>query len=164
MKLTPPQPVALLALLRDGARGTELLLGRKLRGFGQGNIVLPGGKIDPGESAPQAAVREFLEETGIRVHLADLEKAARVTFTFPANPRADMDCAVFTTRRASGIPTASEELEPLWFPIEELPASQMWEDSPLWLPPLAAGVRFTAKITLAEDNLAVQSIDFEPWD
>ncbi|MGP9649486.1 8-oxo-dGTP diphosphatase [Glutamicibacter sp. AOP38-B1-38] len=161
--VTQPQPVALLALLHEGTRGTELLLGRKLRGFGQGNIVLPGGKIDPGESAQHAAMREFREETGVCVQSADLTFAARVTFTFPANPRANMDCAVFTARIASGMPVPSEELEPLWFPVGELPVRQMWEDSPLWLPALAAGERFTAKIILAADNLAVQSIDFEPW-
>ncbi len=30
---------------------------------------LPKGKLDPGEAAPEAAVREILEETGYRVHL-----------------------------------------------------------------------------------------------
>lgn len=33
------------------------------------DISLPKGKLDPGEAAPEAAVREILEETGYRVHL-----------------------------------------------------------------------------------------------
>ena len=39
---------------------------------GSGWYVTPGGGIDPGESAEQAAVRELAEETGLRVASADL--------------------------------------------------------------------------------------------
>lgn len=35
----------------------------------QNDVTLPKGKVDPGESVQEAAVRETFEETGIRVHL-----------------------------------------------------------------------------------------------
>ena len=50
---------------RRGAGGPELLLIRRNRhGFDEWS--LPKGKLDPGESYPEAAVREVEEETGVR--------------------------------------------------------------------------------------------------
>jgi 8-oxo-dGTP diphosphatase len=43
-----------------------VLLGR--RADGDPSWVFPGGKIEPGEDAEAAAVREVLEETGLSVH------------------------------------------------------------------------------------------------
>ncbi|QDY67907.1 NUDIX domain-containing protein [Glutamicibacter halophytocola] len=159
-----PRPVALVALLAERDGNAQILLGRKLRGFGQGKIVLPGGKNEPGESSRQAAVREFFEETGLRVSGPDLQLAARIEFRFSSLPAADMDCMTFIARSAEGQAASSDELEPLWFRIDQLPVDQMWQDSKTWLPQLAAGQRFTARIVLASDNISVQTIDFDPWD
>lgn len=51
-------------------RGDEVLIG--LRGAGRplgGFWEFPGGKVEQGETCEQAAVREALEETGIRVSI-----------------------------------------------------------------------------------------------
>lgn len=106
--------IALVALVQHREGDVQILLGRKRRGFGQGNIVLPGGKIEPGETAKQAAIREFAEETGLRVAAEDLELAAQINFRFPAQPAADMQCAAFIARKATGQLELTEELEPLW--------------------------------------------------
>ena len=44
--------------------------------------ALPKGKIDPGESAPETAVREVREETGVEGHL--VEKLGDVRYTYTA--------------------------------------------------------------------------------
>lgn len=56
----------LCLLVRENllARGSEVLLGRKKRGLGAGNITGVGGHVEPGETASQAAARELKEETG----------------------------------------------------------------------------------------------------
>ena len=54
----------LLFVIRDG----QILLIRKKRGLGQGNINGPGGKLEPGETALEAALRETREEIGITAH------------------------------------------------------------------------------------------------
>ena len=50
---------ATLMFIRDGH---EVLLMRKLRGIGAGKINAPGGKIEPGETPLEAAIRETQEE------------------------------------------------------------------------------------------------------
>ena len=156
--------VALVALLQEREGSLHVLLGRKRRGFGKGNIVLPGGKIEPGESAVQGAIREFREETGLVLAPQELELAAHINFRFPAQPAADMECATFIARQATGQQEITEELEPLWADPAVLPVEQMWQDSPLWLPKLVAGGNFTVEIVLAPDNISVQEISFEDWD
>lgn len=160
MTQSKPQAVALLLLTRLGSNGIEVLLGRKLRGFGQGKIVAPGGKIEPLESAQAAARREFLEETGLIVEPEQVHYQAKVCFRFPANPRADMDCAVFASQQAHGKMQRTDELEPLWVLLDALPEEQMWQDSPLWLPRILAGERLCVTVVLNADNETVHQITF----
>ena len=60
----PQIRATLMFVLRDAAfgGGQEVLLIRKKRGIGAGKINGPGGKIDPGESPLQCAIRETREE------------------------------------------------------------------------------------------------------
>lgn len=53
---------------RAGAREPELLLIRRFR-HGQDEWSLPKGKLDPGESYADAAIREVAEETGVHARL-----------------------------------------------------------------------------------------------
>ena len=57
--------VDVAACVVRGSDGRILLAERTARQVGPGYWELPGGKIDPGESAPQAAARELREEIGI---------------------------------------------------------------------------------------------------
>ena len=111
----PTQVVLCLPVLR-GLNGTQVLLGLKKHGFGAGRVVAPGGKIEPGESPVQAAVRELHEETSVVAESESLEPAARVYFRFPYAPAADMDCTVFLARDFTGPAKATDELEPAWYP------------------------------------------------
>jgi 8-oxo-dGTP diphosphatase len=47
-------------------RGREVLLVKRGQKLGQGLWSLPGGKVEVGETVANAALREVLEETGIR--------------------------------------------------------------------------------------------------
>ncbi|RNI19930.1 8-oxo-dGTP diphosphatase [Flexivirga caeni] len=139
--------MCLVFLLRDAPNGPEVLLGLKQRGFGTGRIVGVGGHVEPGESDPAAAVREAFEETGFRIDPADLADAGRVVFRFPADPASDMSVALYRATAWTGELTASDELDPQWFPVAAVPTSRMWDDSRIWLPHVLRGETIDADIT-----------------
>jgi 8-oxo-dGTP diphosphatase len=58
------------AVVRDD--GGRLLLVRRGHDPGRGSWSLPGGRIEPGESAVEAAAREVREETGLEVAINEL--------------------------------------------------------------------------------------------
>ena len=62
-------------------QGRVLLLKRSADGDAEGLWALPGGKIEDGENAAGAAVRETLEETGYRVGSPGEVLMRRVTDT-----------------------------------------------------------------------------------
>jgi 8-oxo-dGTP diphosphatase len=64
----------------------QVLLGRKKKGLGLGNIVGLGGKLEPGESALDAAVREVEEESGLTVTADALTPMGVLTYLFPHRP------------------------------------------------------------------------------
>ncbi len=55
-----------------------LLAGQKLRGFGAGEMVFPGGKPTGHESSSETAIRELHEETGLVISPAELKFLGRL--------------------------------------------------------------------------------------
>nr|WP_225911062.1 8-oxo-dGTP diphosphatase [Dermacoccus sp. Tok2021] len=133
------------------------MLGEKLRGFGQGRMVVPGGKVDPGEAPRRAAARELFEETSLRVNDADLDARGVVTFAFPDGGGVDMRVHVFVTDAAAGEPKDSDELLVTWVPVDALPTSRMWPDNVHWLPAALAGGFDEATFTYAADGATLAS-------
>ncbi len=65
-----PRPVAGAAVV--ALRGDDVLLVRRGREPRKGAWSLPGGSIEPGETAREAARREALEETGLRLIIGEV--------------------------------------------------------------------------------------------
>ncbi|MGD0554536.1 MAG: NUDIX domain-containing protein [Streptosporangiaceae bacterium] len=156
--MNPPPMMCLCFLVRDG----QVLLGRKKRGFGEGRIVGPGGKVEPGERPVEAAAREVAEETGLQVAQQDLTKVAWITYRFPARPAWDQDARVFATQRWSGEVVESDEIEPRWWPTDALPLDDMWDDARYWLPKVVAGDRVRVAAVFAADCATVATIEVTP--
>jgi len=149
--------VAVTYLIRSAPGGNEVLLGRKLTGLGAGRVVGPGGKLEGEETAAEAAAREVLEEVGILVPVGVLQPVARLSYEFPHRPQWSQASTAFLAREWAGEPMRSEELDPAWFPVADLPLDEMWDDARLWLPRALAGEFVSAECSYAADNSTVDS-------
>jgi len=147
--------VVVVYLLRDGADGPEVLLGEKRRGLGTGRLVGPGGKCEPGETAVETAVREVREEVGLRLDAVDLEARGTLDYRFPYRPSWSQVSDVFVCRRWQGSPSGSDELEPRWIPVADVPYGAMWDDAKFWLPGVLRGGSVRARFTFADDDATV---------
>ncbi|MDN4615357.1 NUDIX domain-containing protein [Leifsonia sp. F6_8S_P_1B] len=115
-------PAAVYLCLRDD-RGRVLLLRRAGTGYRDGELALPAGHIEPGESATAALLRETREELGLDLP-ADAVRMVLVQHGI-ADGLAYVDF-VFAAVLARGMrpriaePDKASEL--LWAPLDELPA------------------------------------------
>ncbi|MEZ5557312.1 MAG: 8-oxo-dGTP diphosphatase [Pseudomonadales bacterium] len=146
-----PQQTGTLLFVLDGAK---VLLIRKLRGHGAGKINGPGGKLEPGETPLQCALRETEEETGVRAR--SLRLAARLRFL-------DLDDDdwlgfIFVARDFTGVVRASDEAIPVWCPVDALPFEQMWDDDRIWLPRVLAGERLEGDFLFQRGRLLAHQL------
>lgn len=123
-------------------RNNEVLLLKKSAGlFGQGKWNAPGGKILPGETAKECAIREVLEETELTI--SSLQQIATVYF-YKYDKRADPDWKVhvFVSHHFTGTAVDGREGVVKWFSIDALPFDEMWEDDRHWSRLVFEGKRF----------------------
>jgi len=136
---------------------TEVLLGEKLTGLGVGKFVGAGGKLESGESARAAAVREVAEELGVIVIARDLVAISDITYPFVDKDEWSQRSFGFIARTWAGTPAATAELAPRWFPIDAIPFDRMWADARLWLPRALDGEFVDATYSFRADGSMVDS-------
>ena len=156
--------VSLCFLLRSHNGIREVLLGLKRTGFGAGRVVALGGKIDGAETALDAAVREVAEESGITLAPDALERAGRISWSFPAAPRTNMVAFLFRADAGAATAVPSEEIEPQWYGVDAIPWGGMWQDAPAWLPAVLQDRVIDARIVMAEDNEGVAAVAVDRGD
>ena len=138
-------------------RGEEVLLIRKKRGIGAGKINAPGGKIEPGESAAEGAIRETEEEVGL--HATGLRQMGELHFQF-ADGMA-LHCTVFHSKQFSGEAIETDEAIPIWTQIASIPYDEMWEDDIHWLPGMLAGQTFRGYFEFDGDRMLSKQLSFD---
>ncbi len=153
--MTLPQVCVCYLTRHTQAGDMQVLLGRKKKGLGAGNIVGLGGKLEHGESALDAAVREIEEESGLVVAASALTPLGLLTYLFPHRETWSQESSVFVCTEWIGTPRESEELNPEWFDVATLPVDEMWDDARHWLPGVLAGTPVRATFTFGEDLMTV---------
>lgn len=124
----------------------------KKRGFGEGKWNGVGGKVEEGETAEGAIIREAREEIGVSVRREDLRHRGVVEFIFPESVGRHIRCEVFSAGVWEGQPEETEEMRPRWYPVEAIPYERMWVDDPHWLPLFIEGKEVEAVFHLSEDG------------
>lgn len=132
-------------------KGDRILLGHKKRGFGKGNINGIGGKLDPGETIEQAAVRETFEEIGVTA--TKFHKVGLVVFDELVYNGERQTCVMhcFIATHWDGEPQETEEIIPEWFDIDEVPYKKMWADDEHWLPQVLDGKKIEGRFKYNDD-------------
>jgi 8-oxo-dGTP pyrophosphatase MutT (NUDIX family) len=144
--------VTILFLRREG----QLLLAMKKRGFGAGNWNGVGGKVEPGETITEGAIRECREEIGVTP--LDPKLVGTIQFFDPNDMAFYHNCHIYVADSWEGEPVESEEMRPQWYDTDAIPYDDMWPDDPLWLPLLIAGKHFEATIWVDENRVTKHDI------
>jgi 8-oxo-dGTP diphosphatase len=147
----PTEEANLCFVIRDG----QVLLIRKKCGLGAGKINGPGGRLEPGETAEQAAVRELQEELGITP--TGLEEVGELSFQFRDGYK--LHVAVFAASGCLGNPVETVEAAPIWTDLENIPYHDMWQDDPHWLPLLLARKKFRGRFVFDGDRLLSHHVE-----
>jgi 8-oxo-dGTP diphosphatase len=138
-----------VATLMFVIQGGEILLIHKKRGFGKGKINGPGGKLEPGETPLECAIRETQEELCITP--TGIEFSGELHFQFTDGNA--IHGYVYTATGFEGVPTETDEADPIWCSIDELPFDRMWEDDHTWFPYMLEGRRFSGRYLFDGDHM-----------
>lgn len=150
----PTEVATLLFVIQD----EQILLIRKKRGLGAGKISGPGGRIEPGETPAQCAIRETQEELCITPHNVEFCGDLHFQFIDGFSIRGH----VYKADHFDGEPTETDEAIPYWFPLAEIPYNEMWEDDYTWIPHMLNGQIFSARYIFDGDRMLEQKIDLAP--
>lgn len=152
-------------LLRDGQVCLGLKKQHHEKSFGVGKYNGFGGKIEPGETPEQAAIRECREESLVTPE----ELSLRAVIHFVDDKNIDHGMYAFTCEKFLGEPTETSEMDPKWFDFDALP-DNMWSNDKEWMPKILAGKVFTAEVVLSntgergEGKDKTESINFNYVD
>lgn len=144
----------LLLIINDG----KILLAKKKKGFGEGKYNGVGGKIEPGETIEEACIRETKEE--ICVTPLNIVKYGEIEFyEIYKGSKLDLTFHLFVTDSWDGEIGESDEMEPHWFDIKDIPYDRMFPDDTYWLPYILDGKKIKAFFEFDDDwNLISKDI------
>jgi 8-oxo-dGTP pyrophosphatase MutT (NUDIX family) len=130
--------------------GNKILLKKATRGISKGKWNALGGKIDYNETPKENAIREVLEESGLKIKNPFYHGELR----FFLNGKNELSWLghLFSTKNFSGDIISTDEGELKWFDTSEIPFDKMWADDYYWIHLMMSGKKFDADFYFDESN------------
>ncbi|XP_012258950.2 oxidized purine nucleoside triphosphate hydrolase-like [Athalia rosae] len=136
---------------------SDILIGMKKRGFGQGKWNGFGGKVESHETILQGAIRGLEEESSLKAE--NLKNVGILEFEFEGSPT-PLEVHVFETFAYTGTIKESEDILPKWYNLKDVPFKNMWPDDELWFPYMLRGEFFKGKFLYrGEDTILKHNIE-----
>jgi 8-oxo-dGTP diphosphatase len=89
------------------------------------------------------------------VRASALEARGLLSYHFPHREAWSQESSVFVCREWHGVPGPSDELDPEWFALGDVPFDEMWDDARRWLPAVLSGGRVRRTFVFGEDLATV---------
>jgi 8-oxo-dGTP diphosphatase len=151
--------LATLCYVRRSARTLMIHRVKKANDIHEGKWNGLGGKLEPGESPEECAVREILEESGLRA----ISMRLKGFLTFPLFARnEDWYAFVFVVDEFDGELIDSPEGDLEWIDDEKLLTLNLWQGDRIFLPLLDQPGLFSAKIVYRESRLVSHALVIYP--
>lgn len=150
----PPIRKAVIGYL---VRGDEVLLGVRTRVSNNlGHMVVAGigGGIEKNESPEDALKREILEE--IEVEVTAYQKVGHVVCFSPHRPSWNLSIVIYLVTDFEGEPKKTKDIDPYWYPKNELPLNDMWLDNRITARMVLDGKRIAGTFLYGADGQIVE--------
>ncbi|ELT98817.1 hypothetical protein CAPTEDRAFT_122161 [Capitella teleta] len=144
-------PATLTFIIKD----EQILLIRKKRGLGAGKINGPGGRLEPGETMLECAIREVQEELCI----TPIDPIFCGESLFQFTDGYSIHVHTYMAHDFEGTPAETDEAIPLWFPLDGIPYEEMWADDIVWLPEMLKGSQFKGRYLFDGDRMLDHHLD-----
>ncbi|CAH0649540.1 NUDIX domain-containing protein [Pseudomonas juntendi] len=112
-----PNTIRIAAALLLDPQGRTLLVRKR----GTEAFMQPGGKIDAGETALQALVRELHEELGLHIDPAQAVYLGQFSATAANEPGFEVQAELFRVYSAAAVVPAAEIEEVVWLAADQAP-------------------------------------------
>ena len=149
-----PDERAVIVYITDRKQQKVLFIIKKT-GLGEGKVSAPGGRLEPGESFYEAAIRECREEVG----LTPLAPEKRMELRFQFTSGYALYGEAFFTDRWEGQAQSSDEADPFWCNLDEIPWDKMWEDDRQWLPLALEGKKLRGCYVFDDDKMLFEKLE-----
>ncbi len=162
-KLFPPKFIASVIFpVKEG----KVCMAIKTRGVGKNKRNGYGGGLEEGENMLGCTIRELREEACVETDVASIKKVGFIKIrNLNADGSHNFTChlhVILLTSWTGEFAETDEMLDPKWFPVSDLPVSDMMPADLIWVPRILAGESLRGEFSCGPEQVLVGEAILEP--